>query len=534
MSVYSILFHFPVPIILALMINELRNPQAKRVIQTISYMPHFISMVVVCSLIRSFVSGSGVINTMISALNPKWMSPNLLTVAGYYRPIHILSSMWQEIGWDSIIYLAALSGVDPQLYEAAYIDGASKWQRILRVTLPGITPVITVQFIMRVGRVMSVGYEKILLLYNPGIYETAADLKGVLREHDDVDRHVVIKQELCDGVHRHLERLRFGIAVDAGGNQGKGNTLAVVFVRKLQRVPVAGGQQLTLAVMTVLPDGACCMDDVSARQAVPAGDFRLTGLASVQRPARLKKLRPRGTVDRAVHAAAAQQGRVGGVDDGIHRHLRNIVSDNLKRHGLFLLAPEPGFLCRMVFQLRQCGGNDLLRVIARIQPIGSSVRRQRHTGYRVIPYLSRSMRMLLWRAAKVAEKTQAFTPHHHRAIDHRAERADGEILRAPVTRPRVSFSQRTSCGNVGVLARRRGPVENLRQSTRWQLTQCPPPMSRAGGMVSLQALMHRGHRLWNGQPLGGFAGLGTSPCRWMRVLGSLGSRRGIAESSACV
>ena len=173
LSVYSILFHFPVPIILALMINELRNPQAKRVIQTISYMPHFISMVVVCSLIRSFVSGSGVINTMISALNPKWMSPNLLTVAGYYRPIHILSSMWQEIGWDSIIYLAALSGVDPQLYEAAYIDGASKWQRILRVTLPGITPVITVQFIMRVGRVMSVGYEKILLLYNPGIYETA-------------------------------------------------------------------------------------------------------------------------------------------------------------------------------------------------------------------------------------------------------------------------------------------------------------------------------------------------------------------------
>ena len=173
LSVYSILFHFPVPIILALMINEMKHPRARKIVQTISYMPHFISMVVVCSLIRNFVSGSGVINSLISVLNPRWTSPNLLTVAGYYRPIHILSSMWQEVGWDSIIYLAALSCVDPQLYEAAYIDGAGRMQRILRVTLPGLAPTITVQFIMRVGRVMSVGYEKILLLYNPGIYETA-------------------------------------------------------------------------------------------------------------------------------------------------------------------------------------------------------------------------------------------------------------------------------------------------------------------------------------------------------------------------
>ena len=173
LSIYSIIFHFPIPIILALMINELKNPKAKRVVQTVSYMPHFISVVVVCSLIRNFCSGSGIINTMISTLNSNWSSPNLLTVTGYYRPIHILSSMWQEVGWDSIIYLAALSGIDPQLYEAAYIDGANKWQRITRVTLPGLVPVITVQFIMRVGRVMTVGYEKILLLYNPGIYENA-------------------------------------------------------------------------------------------------------------------------------------------------------------------------------------------------------------------------------------------------------------------------------------------------------------------------------------------------------------------------
>ena len=142
----------------------------------------------------------------------------------------------------------------------------------------------------------------------------------------------MVEQELRDGVHRHLERLRLGIAVDTGGNQGKGHALAVVLVRKLQRVFVAGGQQLPLAMMTILPDGACGVDDVFARQAIPAGDLRFAGSASVQRPALLKQLRSRGTMDRAVHTAAAQQGRVGGVDDGIHRHLRNIVSDNLKRH----------------------------------------------------------------------------------------------------------------------------------------------------------------------------------------------------------
>ncbi len=173
LSVYSILFHFPIPIILALMINELKSRKAKRLVQTISYMPHFVSVVVVCGLLRNFTSGSGIINSIISVFNPNWSSPNLLNVQGYYRPIHIISSMWQEVGWDSIIYLAALSGVDPQLYEAAYIDGANKLQRIAKVTLPCIVPTIAVQFIMRVGRVMSVGYEKILLLYNPGIYETA-------------------------------------------------------------------------------------------------------------------------------------------------------------------------------------------------------------------------------------------------------------------------------------------------------------------------------------------------------------------------
>ena len=173
LSIYSICFHFPLPIILALMINELKNPKGKKLVQTVSYMPHFISMVVVCALVRTFVSSGGIINTMFAALSPGWEATNLLGKTEAYRAIHLISGMWQEVGWDSIIYLAALSGVDPQLYEAAYIDGASKMQRITRVTLPCLLPTIIVQFIMRVGRVMSVGYEKILLLYNAGIYETA-------------------------------------------------------------------------------------------------------------------------------------------------------------------------------------------------------------------------------------------------------------------------------------------------------------------------------------------------------------------------
>lgn len=173
LSLYSIVFAFPAPILLALMINELGHKGAKRIVQTVSYMPHFISMVVVCGILRSFTSSTGVINQIITIFNPSWTSPNLLGVSDYYRTIHIGSSIWQDCGWDSIIYLATLSTIDPQLYEAAYIDGASKLKRIIHITLPALVPIITIQLIMRVGRVVSVNYEKILLLYNPLTYETA-------------------------------------------------------------------------------------------------------------------------------------------------------------------------------------------------------------------------------------------------------------------------------------------------------------------------------------------------------------------------
>lgn len=173
LSLYSIVFAFPAPILLALMINEIKSRAGRKLVQTVSYMPHFISLVVVCGILRNFCASTGIINQIIQFVNPSWASPNLLGVPEYYRTIHISSSIWQECGWDSIIYLATLSTIDPQLYEAAYIDGASKLKRILHITLPSLMPVITIQLIMRVGRVLSVNYEKILLLYNPLTYETA-------------------------------------------------------------------------------------------------------------------------------------------------------------------------------------------------------------------------------------------------------------------------------------------------------------------------------------------------------------------------
>lgn len=175
LSFYSMLIEFPLPIVFALMINEVRCTQAKRVIQTVSYMPHFISMVVICGMLRNFVSSEGIINSVINLVNPNWNPVNLLGDPKYYRTLHIGSGLWQQMGWNSILYLATLSTIDPQLYEAAFMDGANKLQRIYHITLPGLAPVITVQFIMSIGFIMSGGggYEKNLLLYNPAIYETA-------------------------------------------------------------------------------------------------------------------------------------------------------------------------------------------------------------------------------------------------------------------------------------------------------------------------------------------------------------------------
>lgn len=170
-SISSIIFGFPAPIILALLFNELKLAKFKSSAQTISYLPHFISLVVVCGLIKTFVSQGGIIHQLAVVFGKK--NVGLLSRPECFVPIYVLSDIWQGVGWGSIIYLAALSGIDQELYEAARIDGANKWRRVIHVTLPGIAPTIIIMFILRMGSLLSVGYEKIILLYNPLIYETS-------------------------------------------------------------------------------------------------------------------------------------------------------------------------------------------------------------------------------------------------------------------------------------------------------------------------------------------------------------------------
>lgn len=170
-SFYEILWGFPAPIILALMLNELRNERFKRTVQTITYIPHFISLVVICSILRQFCLSDGVFNDIAAFFGAERTA--LLQKPGYFRTIYVASGIWQEIGWSSIIYLAALTGIDPQLYEAAEIDGANRMRQIWHITLPGIMPTIVMLLILRMGSILGVGYEKILLLYNETIYETA-------------------------------------------------------------------------------------------------------------------------------------------------------------------------------------------------------------------------------------------------------------------------------------------------------------------------------------------------------------------------
>ena len=170
-GISSLIFSFPAAIILALLFNELKIKWFKSAAQTISYLPHFISLVVVCGMVKSFVSRGGVVLQLVTALGgPK---SSLLNFPEYFLPIYILSDIWQAVGWSSIIYLAALSGIDQELYEAARIDGAGKWKQTLHVTIPGIFPTIIIMFILSMGSIFNVGYEKIILLYNPNIYETS-------------------------------------------------------------------------------------------------------------------------------------------------------------------------------------------------------------------------------------------------------------------------------------------------------------------------------------------------------------------------
>ena len=170
-SLYSLLWGFPAPIILALLLNEIRNVHFKKIVQTVTYLPHFISLIVVCGLIVNFCQQQGLFNNIITFFGGQRIL--FLQQPEWFRTIYISSGIWQGIGWGSIIYLAALSGIDQELYEAAAIDGANRWKQTIHVTLPGIAPTIIILLIMNIGHLMSVGYEKVILLYNPLTYTTA-------------------------------------------------------------------------------------------------------------------------------------------------------------------------------------------------------------------------------------------------------------------------------------------------------------------------------------------------------------------------
>lgn len=172
LGVTKLAFAFPAPIILALLLNEVTATFLKRFVQTVSYLPHFISNVVVASMVLTFLSPStGVVNHYLKVLG--FHPVNFMSEPGWFRPVYVLSEIWQHVGWETIIYLAALTAIDPQLYEAARIDGANRWRQTLNITLPCMAPTIIILFIFNVGDVLDIGFEKVFLLASPAIYSTA-------------------------------------------------------------------------------------------------------------------------------------------------------------------------------------------------------------------------------------------------------------------------------------------------------------------------------------------------------------------------
>ncbi|WP_081756973.1 ABC transporter permease [Gorillibacterium massiliense] len=172
LSLYTLIFGFPAPIILALLLNEIRNRVFKNVVQSITYLPHFISVVVVSGMLVDFLSSDGLINQLTGLFGIH--SITFLIEPGWFRTVYVSSDIWQGIGWGSIIYLAAITGIDPSLYEAARTDGAGRFKQMLHITIPGIMPTVIIMLILRFGSLMAGGsLEKILLLYNSTTYETS-------------------------------------------------------------------------------------------------------------------------------------------------------------------------------------------------------------------------------------------------------------------------------------------------------------------------------------------------------------------------
>lgn len=184
-NVYSLLFFFPLPIVFALLLNELRSKFFKSFTQTVTYVPHFLSTVVVAGMLVNFLSIDGLINDVVKLFGGE--PRTFLSMPEWFRTIFIGSEIWQGLGWNSIIYLAALTSIDPTLYEAATIDGASRWKKIRYVTLPGISTVVTITLLLAIGKMLSVGFEKVILLYSGPTYETADVIQSFVYRRGLID-----------------------------------------------------------------------------------------------------------------------------------------------------------------------------------------------------------------------------------------------------------------------------------------------------------------------------------------------------------
>lgn len=171
LGLYSFIWSFPAPIILALLFNEIKRTWFKRLAQTISYLPHFISTIIIVGMLKTFASESGIFNDIVVWLGGKPIQ--FFTESEWFRTLFIGSGLWQTIGWGTIIYLAALASVSPDLYEAATIDGANRWQKVWDITIPAIMPTVTLLFILSIGGIFGTDGQKILLMYSPQTYVTA-------------------------------------------------------------------------------------------------------------------------------------------------------------------------------------------------------------------------------------------------------------------------------------------------------------------------------------------------------------------------
>ncbi len=174
-SLYKIVLFFPVPILLSIMLNEIRHTGGKRLAQTALYLPHFLSWVIFTGVVNSLLSSRGLINYIVELFGGQ--SSVFLAESKYFRTIIVLTSIWKEAGWNTVIYLAAIAGINPELYEAALMDGAGLFHRIWHVTIPCIMSAIIITFIMRLGSVMDAGFEQVLLMYNVSVYDVG-DILG--------------------------------------------------------------------------------------------------------------------------------------------------------------------------------------------------------------------------------------------------------------------------------------------------------------------------------------------------------------------